>query len=72
QTDKELVALFNMKEGKTGYRVYVKPITVDRTGLGPRKVATELLKGYVSELEKIVLKYPDQWFNFYDFWKLDA
>lgn len=72
QTDKELVALFNMKEGKTGYKVYVKPITVDRTGLGARNIATELLKGYVSELEKIVLKYPDQWFNFYDFWKLDA
>ncbi|MGN1211984.1 MAG: lipid A biosynthesis (KDO)2-(lauroyl)-lipid IVA acyltransferase [Candidatus Cryptobacteroides sp.] len=72
QTDKELVALFNMKEGKTGYKVYVKPITVDREGVVPRRIAEELLKGYVSELEKIVRKYPDQWFNFYDFWKLDA
>ncbi len=24
---------------------------------------------YVAELEKIVLKYPMQWFNYYNFWK---
>jgi len=29
----------------------------------------ELLDGYVASLERIVERYPDQWFNFYDFWK---
>ncbi len=26
---------------------------------------------YVSRLEHYALRYPQQWFNFYDFWKLD-
>jgi predicted LPLAT superfamily acyltransferase len=28
-----------------------------------------MLEEYISNLEKVLLKYPDQWFNFYDFWK---
>lgn len=28
-----------------------------------------LLGSYVASLEDIVERYPDQWFNFYDFWK---
>ena len=28
-----------------------------------------LLTKYVNEMEKMVRKYPNQWFNFYDFWK---
>lgn len=29
----------------------------------------ELLKQYVSALESVVKQYPEQWFNYYDFWK---
>ena len=28
-----------------------------------------LLKQYVSALESVVKQYPEQWFNYYDFWK---
>jgi predicted LPLAT superfamily acyltransferase len=29
------------------------------------------MEEYVKSLEKIVRKYPLQWFNFYDFWKIN-
>lgn len=29
----------------------------------------EMIKDYVSSLENMVRTYPDQWFNYYDFWK---
>ena len=28
-----------------------------------------LLSNYVDEMDKMVRKYPNQWFNFYDFWR---
>ncbi len=36
-----------------------------------RKVNPEykLLKQYVTTLESVVNKYPEQWYNYYDFWK---
>ncbi len=35
------------------------------------KITTEeLMEEYVKSLERIVKKYPRQWFNFYDFWKI--
>ena len=31
-----------------------------------------VLTDYCRELEKIVLQYPEQWFNYYDFWSQDS
>ncbi|OQX77664.1 MAG: hypothetical protein B6D61_06825 [Bacteroidetes bacterium 4484_249] len=36
----------------------------DRVGL-----VNLMLEDYIKNLENILLKYPDQWFNFYDFWE---
>lgn len=66
---KEVVAMFCMKEGRRCYNFISQPIEVDRTGKSSRQVAHELLSGYVSMLEDVVKRYPDQWFNFYDFWE---
>ncbi len=41
----------------------------------PRKTRQQALarviEDYVSELQRVALKYPYQWFNFYDFWQRD-
>lgn len=71
QLEKDVVALFNLKEDKHSYKVYVKPIKADPEAKGSRQIAKSLAEHYVAELEKIVKQYPEQWFNFYDFWKLD-
>ena len=48
-----------------------EPIIVDRVRGEAQleKVCNELAVKYVSAVEKMVLKYPHQWFNYYDFWK---
>ena len=33
-----------------------------------RGLAEELLGDYVLRLERYVVQWPEQWFNFYDFW----
>jgi len=33
-----------------------------------KKIISSLVEDYVRHLEKMIVKYPDQWFNFYDFW----
>ena len=57
-----------MKEGSKRYRIYVTPIPYDR--IAPRAAQVNaILEGYVAELEKRVRQYPEQWYNFFDFWK---
>ncbi len=34
--------------------------------------ASRLLDAYVAELERVVRKYPEQWFNYYEFWEDDV
>ena len=72
QLEKEMVLLFCMKEGRRGYNVITRHITVDRVGKGSRKIALELVEKYAEVLEEIVRRYPTQWFNFYEFWKEDG
>lgn len=45
--------------------VPAKPVEKDKKS----KPEIVLLKQYVTTLESIVRKYPEQWFNYYDFWK---
>tara|TARA_B110000261_G_scaffold57105_1_gene67345 strand:- start:80 stop:976 length:897 start_codon:yes stop_codon:yes gene_type:complete len=55
--------VFVMREPKRHYHLYARPIEVkDRD-------AEDLLKKYTQNIERIVKKYPLQWFNFYDFWE---
>lgn len=56
-----------MKTGLTKYKIYVTPLNYDKDQ--PRKAQIrQLSEAYVAELEKRVLEYPTQWYNFFDFW----
>lgn len=63
----DVLAVNVMKEASGAYRIFVKPLGYDRT-LPRREQMEQLLHAYVAELEKMVGMYPEQWFNFYDFW----
>ena len=39
------------------------------TGKGARTKIPELCGEYVTTLEKYCIKYPNQWYNFFDFWQ---
>lgn len=58
-------ALFVVKESVKSFRILAEELKAD--GEGPAKVRS-LAQSYASALEKVARKYPDQWFNFYDFW----
>lgn len=71
QREVPLIALFMMKEGIKKYRLIVRPVELDNetsTALNKRERMAALGEKYVTILENVVSAYPDQWFNFYDFW----
>jgi predicted LPLAT superfamily acyltransferase len=46
---------------------YKNPTTLEERDL----ILKKILREYTSNLEQFLIKYPDQWFNFYDFWAMD-
>ena len=63
----DVLAVNVMKEGHLGYRIFVTPLSYDKTA-ARREQIRQLSEAYVTELEKRVREYPTQWYNFYDFW----
>ena len=63
-----------MKEKSNHYHFYATPLHTPAPS-GKRdereKEILALCKAYIVETEKIVNQYPLQWFNYYDFWKID-
>lgn len=57
-----------MKTGWNSYKIYVTPLLYDKT-LSRKEQIRQLSAAYVAELEKRVLQYPTQWYNFFEFWK---
>jgi predicted LPLAT superfamily acyltransferase len=55
-----VLSFFVMKNGRFEYNIYIKQIEADSI---PQKV-----EKFVSEIENQLKNYPEQWFNFYDFW----
>ena len=64
-----VLAYFVLKESASCYHVYLTLIQVPDSGLSKREQINEMTRIFVCELEKIVKIYPEQWFNFYNFWK---
>jgi predicted LPLAT superfamily acyltransferase len=70
--DVEILAVFVMKVSTKKYKIFVQPIdktTAQNTSSSKKEKTENLLKSYTHELENITKQYPEQWFNFYEFWK---
>ena len=64
----DALAVNVMKTRSTEYTVYVSRLNYDKQA--PRKVQLQrLADSYAAELERCVRQYPDQWYNFYEFWE---
>lgn len=62
-----VLAINVMKVGLTKYKIFLVPLEYDKTQ--PRKVQIQqLVAAYTAELERQLLQYPTQWYNFFDFW----
>lgn len=68
------LAVFSMKEDWQTYRIYVCNLTDWVRENCPESMGKKstylqaLANAYAVQLEKIVRKYPTQWFNYYEFW----
>ena len=67
------VAIFVMKQSAYRYTTYIRRIELsDRPFANRSERATNLAQNFVRELEKILQLYPEQWFNYYEFWSHDG
>jgi len=63
----DVLAVNVMKISWRHYTIYVTPLSYDKTA-ARREQLSQLATAYVAELERIVRRYPTQWYNYYDFW----
>jgi predicted LPLAT superfamily acyltransferase len=74
-TNVEILAVFCLKESAKKYKIFVQPISRSHCEPEPqpakskKKIIENLVFSYAAELENIVKQYPEQWFNYYKFWK---
>jgi len=65
--------VFAVKETRSHYHFFATPlyhVAYSRNLIQRNKNLGEAVTIYVKKLEEIVLRYPLQWFNYYDFWSL--
>ena len=60
--------VFAVKESKLHYHFFASKIK-DYSTFAKNEVIKEMLNDYAEEMENKVKQYPEQWFNYYNFWK---
>jgi predicted LPLAT superfamily acyltransferase len=63
-----VISMFVLKITASLYRIHVISVPVPAEG-NKRQRIDEMTRSFAGILEGIVKKYPEQWFNFYNFWK---
>lgn len=64
----DALAVNVMKTSVKKYTVYVARLSYDKQASRKQQLQ-QLADSYAAELERCVRKYPDQWYNFYEFWE---
>ena len=65
--------VFAVKETNTHYHFFATPlrgVEFSRNLAKRNEILRETVQVYVSALEKTVKRFPLQWYNYYDFWKM--
>ena len=60
---------------KKNYRLYFEPMAIDTIDVNRKQrqsVIETLVDEFAVRLTKYAVMYPRQWFNYYDFWKLNV
>ncbi|MCK4562568.1 MAG: lysophospholipid acyltransferase family protein, partial [Flavobacteriaceae bacterium] len=57
-----VIFVYVMKETSKHYHLYARKANFKK------RDAQSLLKNYTESIERILKKYPYQWFNYFDFW----
>lgn len=64
----DVVMCSALKRKRNVYDVFFTPLTYDKN-LTCHQRQQQLADAYTAEIERILQKYPLQWFNYYDLWK---
>ncbi|MBK7432925.1 MAG: lipid A biosynthesis acyltransferase [Chitinophagaceae bacterium] len=59
--------VFAVKESPLHYHLFATDIR-DYSQFNREKVMQEMLEDYAETMEEKLKRYPDQWFNYFDFW----
>jgi len=63
----DVLAVHVMKEKTRTYKIYATPLSYDKEAPRQEQIK-ELAEKYVAELERMVKRYPTQWYNYFEFW----
>lgn len=63
----DVLAVNVMKVSLKSYKIYITPLAYDKSASRKEQIE-ELSEKYKGELERMIKKYPAQWYNFYEFW----
>lgn len=67
-----ILSIFVMKVSARRYKVYIRPIEANAQPSANREALVSCLaQTFVSEMESVLDEFPEQWFNYYDFWSHD-
>jgi len=69
QLEAPIYVVYIMKGKGLSYQGYVRKLEYPADERSSVKKAECLGKQFVATLEEILKKYPEQWFNYYDFWE---
>lgn len=65
----EVIAVNVIKVSYRKFKVFITPLKYDKTS--SRKVQiSQISQAYVAELERILKMYPEQWYNYFEFWRV--
>lgn len=60
--------VFAVKESKLHYHLFASSVK-DYSTVGRKEIINHMLIDYTTEMEAKVKQYPEQWFNYYNFWE---
>lgn len=63
-----VLAINVMKTAARQYTVFVKQLHYDKTATRQQQVQ-QLADGYAAELSRLLMAFPTQWYNYFDFWR---
>lgn len=66
--DLDVISVNVMKTSPKGYTIYITPLPYDKAAPRQKKI-NQLADSYTEQIDKMLKRYPTQWFNFFDFWK---
>lgn len=62
------VAVFILRVGYKRYKALLYLLGEGRDSLDSKDRAEVMAKAYASKIDAVIREYPEQWFNFYEFW----